>query len=106
MLVDVVDPGWAPVCQSNLTEDVPGYLAAPQAALTYSWAHFIGGHMGRLGTRGDVATHRQYMGDIAERSLRALGLSIPARTTSWTARTRQPRCGTIWTPSRPRPPRR
>ena len=77
MLVDVVNPGWAPVCQSNLTEDVPGYLAAPQAALTYSWAHFIGGHMGRLGTRGDVATHRQYMGDIAESSLRALDTVDP-----------------------------
>jgi glyoxylase-like metal-dependent hydrolase (beta-lactamase superfamily II) len=77
MLVDVVNPGWAPVCQSNLTEDVPGYLAAPQAALTYSWTHFIGGHMGRLGTRGDVATHRQYMADIAESSRRALDTVDP-----------------------------
>jgi hypothetical protein len=28
--------------------------------------------MGRLGTRDDVATHRQYMADIAESSRRAL----------------------------------
>jgi glyoxylase-like metal-dependent hydrolase (beta-lactamase superfamily II) len=72
MLVDIVTPGWAPACQSNLTEDVPGYLQAPDTALTYPWKHFIGGHMGRLGTREDVATHRQYMADIADSSRRAL----------------------------------
>jgi len=72
MLVDIVNPGWAPVCQGSLTEDVPGYLEAADTALTYSWRHFIGGHMGRLGTRADVATHRQYMSDIADSSRRAL----------------------------------
>jgi len=77
MLVDVVNPGWAPVCQSNLSEDVPGYLEAPDTALTYPWKHFIGGHMGRLGTRDDVATHRQYMADIVDSSRRALDTVDP-----------------------------
>jgi glyoxylase-like metal-dependent hydrolase (beta-lactamase superfamily II) len=77
MLVDVVNPGWAPVCQSNLTEDVPGYIEAPDTALTYPWKHFIGGHMGRLGTRDDVAKHRQYMADIADNSRRALDTVDP-----------------------------
>jgi glyoxylase-like metal-dependent hydrolase (beta-lactamase superfamily II) len=77
MLVDVVTPGWAPVCQSNLTEDVPGYIAAPETALTYPWKHFIGGHMGRLGNRNDVATHRQYMADIADSSRTALDTVDP-----------------------------
>jgi glyoxylase-like metal-dependent hydrolase (beta-lactamase superfamily II) len=72
MLVDVVYPGWASVCQSNLTDDVPGYIEAPNTALTYAWKHFIGGHMGRLGTRDDVATHRQYLADIADSSRKAL----------------------------------
>jgi glyoxylase-like metal-dependent hydrolase (beta-lactamase superfamily II) len=72
MLVDIVNPGWAPVCQSNLTDDVPGYIEAPDTALTYRWKHFIGGHMGRLGTRDDVATHREYMADIADSSRKAL----------------------------------
>jgi glyoxylase-like metal-dependent hydrolase (beta-lactamase superfamily II) len=72
MLVDIVNPGWAPVCQSNLTEDVPGYIEAPDTALTYPWKHFIGGHMGRLGTRDDIATHRQYMADIWDSSRKAL----------------------------------
>ena len=54
MLIDIVNPGWAPVYVSNLTEDIPGYLEAPANALAYSWKHFIGGHVGRLGTRDDV----------------------------------------------------
>jgi glyoxylase-like metal-dependent hydrolase (beta-lactamase superfamily II) len=91
MLVDVVSPGWAPVCQSNLTEDVPGYIGAADTALTYPWKHFIGGHMGRLGTREDVAVHREYMADIADNSRRALDAVDPKpyfvkyRQNSWAA---------------------
>jgi glyoxylase-like metal-dependent hydrolase (beta-lactamase superfamily II) len=77
MLVDIVNPGWAPVYQSNLTEDIPGYLAAPAAALTYPWKHFIGGHMGRLGTREDIALHERYMADIAEHARKALDTVDP-----------------------------
>jgi glyoxylase-like metal-dependent hydrolase (beta-lactamase superfamily II) len=77
MLVDIVNPGWAPVCQNHLTEDVPGYIEAADTALTYPWKHFIGGHMGRLGTRQDVATHRQYMADIADSSRKALDTIDP-----------------------------
>jgi len=72
MLIDIVNPGWAPVYLSNLTEDIPGYLEAPANALAYSWHHFIGGHLGRLGTREDVALHQQYMEDIAESSRKAI----------------------------------
>jgi glyoxylase-like metal-dependent hydrolase (beta-lactamase superfamily II) len=72
MLVDIVNPGWAPICQSNLTDDVPGYIEAPGTALTYPWKHFIGGHMGRLGTREDVGVHQRYMADIAGSSRKAL----------------------------------
>jgi glyoxylase-like metal-dependent hydrolase (beta-lactamase superfamily II) len=77
MLVDVVNPGWAPACQTSLIENVPGYIEAPGTALTYRWKHFIGGHTGRLGTRGDVATHQQYMADLADSSRRALDTVDP-----------------------------
>jgi glyoxylase-like metal-dependent hydrolase (beta-lactamase superfamily II) len=77
MLVDIVNPGWAPVCQGNLTEDVPGYIEAPDTALTYPWKHFIGGHMGRLGSRHDVTMHRQYMADISDSSRKALDAVDP-----------------------------
>jgi glyoxylase-like metal-dependent hydrolase (beta-lactamase superfamily II) len=77
MLVDIVNPGWAPVYQSNLTEDIPGYLEAPATALTYGWKHFIGGHMGRLGTRDDISLHQQYMADIVASSRTALDTVDP-----------------------------
>jgi glyoxylase-like metal-dependent hydrolase (beta-lactamase superfamily II) len=77
MLVDIVNPGWAPVYLSNLTEDVQGYIAAPVTALTYPWKHFIGGHMGRLGDREDIALHQRYMADIEAASLHALDTVDP-----------------------------
>src|SRR3984893_18697636 len=64
MLIDVVNVGWAPFAVLNLTEDVPGYIEAPAKALSYPWKHFIGGHLGKLGTRDDVTLHQQYVGDI------------------------------------------
>ncbi|HEV3054674.1 MAG TPA: MBL fold metallo-hydrolase [Solirubrobacteraceae bacterium] len=77
MLVDIVSPGWAPACQSGLAEDMPGYVEAPSTALTYPWKNFIGGHMGRLGTRDDVAIHRRYMADITDSSRKALDTVDP-----------------------------
>jgi len=77
MLIDIVNPGWAPIYLSNLTEDIPGYLEAPANALAYSWKHFIGGHNGRLGTRDDVTLHQQYMADIAEYSRKAIDTVDP-----------------------------
>ena len=78
MLVDVVSPGWAGVCDGRLAEDVPGYIAAADTALTYAWKRFLGGHMGRLGTRDDVATHRRYIADIADSAREALDTIDPA----------------------------
>src|SRR4051812_24371450 len=77
MLVDIVNPGWVPVYLSNLTEDVPGYIQAPATALTYPWKHFIGGHLGRLGTRGDLSLHQEYMADIAASARTALDTLDP-----------------------------
>jgi len=79
MMIDIVNPGWAPVFLSNLTEDIPGYLEAPATALGYSWTHFIGGHLGRLGTREDLALHQQYMADIAESSRQTIDTADPTR---------------------------
>jgi hypothetical protein len=64
--VDIVNPGWAPVYLSNLTEDIPGYIEAAANALAYPWKHYIGGHLGRLGTREDVTLHQQYMADLSD----------------------------------------
>ena len=66
MLVDVVLPGWVPFYDFNLNEDVPASVAAPATALSYPWKHYIGGHMGRLGTRDDVVAYQRYVADIAD----------------------------------------
>jgi glyoxylase-like metal-dependent hydrolase (beta-lactamase superfamily II) len=77
MLIDIVNPGWAPVYISNLTEDIPGYIEASANALAYSWKHIIGGHLGRLGTRDDVRLHQQYMADISQSSRKAIDTVDP-----------------------------
>src|SRR6185437_7541397 len=79
MLIDIVNPGWAPISMCNLSEDIPGYVAAPAIALAYPWKHFIGGHVGRLGTRDDVELHQRYMADISESSRKAIDEVDPRR---------------------------
>jgi glyoxylase-like metal-dependent hydrolase (beta-lactamase superfamily II) len=66
MLVDVINVGWVPIYSLNLAVDVPGYIAAPEIALGYEWKHLISGHMGRLGSRDDVALHQQFVGEIVD----------------------------------------
>ena len=77
MLIDIVNPGWVPLYTSNLSEDIPGYIEAPAKALKYPWKHFMGGHLGRLGTRDDVTLHQQYMADIAANSKTAIDTVDP-----------------------------
>jgi glyoxylase-like metal-dependent hydrolase (beta-lactamase superfamily II) len=72
MLVDVILPGWVPYDSFNLNEDVPGSIAAPAKAMTYPWKHFIGGHMGRLGTRDDLVVYQQYVADLIDNIKKAL----------------------------------
>jgi glyoxylase-like metal-dependent hydrolase (beta-lactamase superfamily II) len=72
MLIDIVNAGWVPIYNVNLSEDVQGYMAAPSQALAYPWSHFICGHLGRLATRDDVALHQQYIADIEASSREAL----------------------------------
>ena len=77
MLVDVVNSGWVPIFNLNLSVDVPGYIDAPKIALSYGWSHYIGGHLGRLGTRDDLHLHEQYVADIVASSQAALGSVDP-----------------------------
>jgi glyoxylase-like metal-dependent hydrolase (beta-lactamase superfamily II) len=72
MLVDILLPGWVPYNSFNVNEDVPGSIAAPAKAMAYSWKHFIGGQMGRLGTRDDMALYQQYVTDLIDNIKKAL----------------------------------
>jgi glyoxylase-like metal-dependent hydrolase (beta-lactamase superfamily II) len=77
MLIDIVNSGWVPIYNLNLSEDVPGYIDAPGQALNYPWTHYIGGHLGRLGTRDDLVLHQQYIADIVDSSYAALAAVDP-----------------------------
>jgi glyoxylase-like metal-dependent hydrolase (beta-lactamase superfamily II) len=77
MFIDVVNAGWVPIYNVNLSEDVPGYMGAPATALAYPWKHFISGHLGRLATRDDVAVHQQYIADIEASAREALASVDP-----------------------------
>ena len=77
MLIDVVNAGWVPIYNLNLSEDVPGYMAAPATALSYPWTYFICGHLGRLATRDDVAVHQAYIADIEASAKEALASVNP-----------------------------
>jgi len=77
MLIDVVNGGWVPIYNVNLSEDIPGYIAAPAIALDYPWTHLISGHMGRLATRDDVAVHQAYIADIEASAKEALAAIDP-----------------------------
>ena len=85
MLIDVVNAGWVPIYNMNLSEDVPGYMAAPATAASYPWTHFISGHLGRLATREDVALHQQYIADIEASAREALASvdPVPFYTHYW-----------------------
>jgi len=72
MLVDINLPGWAPFDTFNINEDVPGSIAAPGKAMAYPWKTFIGGHMGRLGTRGDMVVYQNYVNDLIDNIKKAL----------------------------------
>jgi glyoxylase-like metal-dependent hydrolase (beta-lactamase superfamily II) len=55
MFIDVVNAGWIPIYNVNLSDDVIGYTGAPAIALDYPWTYLISGHLGRVATRADVA---------------------------------------------------
>ena len=77
MLVDIFLPRWVPFDSFNLNQDVPGSIAAPDTAMAYPWTHFIGGHMGRLGTRDDMVLYQQYVNDIIDGVKNALATVDP-----------------------------
>jgi hypothetical protein len=66
MFIDVVNAGWIPIYNLNLSDDVIGYTGAAVIA-----------HLGRVATRQDVALHQQYIADIAASSREALASVNP-----------------------------
>src|SRR5690242_8688745 len=65
MVADVVFPGWAPFRNLSEAQDVRGWIAAHDLILATPFQTFVGVHIGRLGTRADVALQRAYVQDLA-----------------------------------------
>lgn len=78
MLVDVVFPGWVPFNYLAGTSDVPGYFQAHDQALGYDFDTFIGGHVGRLGTKADILVAKEYLADLKAAGASALQNYDPA----------------------------
>ena len=79
MLIDIVNSGWVPIYNCNLSEDIPGYIDAPKIALTFPWKTCISGHLGRLCRREDIELHEAYIADIVESAKAALATIDPTR---------------------------
>jgi len=72
MLIDIVFPGWTPFRNLAASQDIPGWIAAHEQALTYDFQTLVSGHLTRLGTRQDVVTQREYVQDLAANAQAAL----------------------------------
>ncbi|MEY9894472.1 glyoxylase-like metal-dependent hydrolase (beta-lactamase superfamily II) [Catenulispora sp. MAP5-51] len=79
MLVDVIFPGWVPFAYLAESQDIPGYLAAPDQALGYGFDTFVGGHLTRLGTRDDITVHQQYVSELRAEAGRAISTFDPGQ---------------------------
>lgn len=64
MLVDVVFPGWAPFSELAVSSNIPAWVHAHDQILDYDFKTYIGGHVGRYGTRDDVIAQKQYVSDL------------------------------------------
>jgi len=78
MVVDVIFPGWAPFKNLAESQDIPAWIAAHDLVLATPWKTLIGGHLGRLGNRTDVAVQRDYVHDLAASTRTTLSTLDPS----------------------------
>lgn len=72
MLVDVLFPGWVPFKDLAFSQDIPGWFSAHDQALDYPFQRIVAGHVGRIGTRGDLTTQRRYIHELRDETRRAI----------------------------------
>lgn len=72
MMVDVVYPGWVPFDLLAVSADIPGWIAAYDDILSYDFDHFVGGHLGRAGSRSDVELTKAFLDDLIGAATNAL----------------------------------
>ena len=72
MFIDVIFPGWTPFKWLAVAEDVPAFIEAHDWILSYDFDTLVSGHIGRLGTREDVETQKEYILDTQANAATAL----------------------------------
>jgi len=72
MFIDVIFPGWTPFKWLAVAEDVPAFIDAHDWVLSYDFETLISGHVGRLGTREDVETQKEYILETQANAAQAL----------------------------------
>ncbi|MCI0781101.1 MAG: MBL fold metallo-hydrolase, partial [Chloroflexi bacterium] len=72
LLIDVVFPGWSPFMELALTGDTPAFIQAHDDILAYDFDVMVSGHLGRLATREDVETQKEYVLDMQANAAQAL----------------------------------
>ncbi|MEE9356432.1 MAG: MBL fold metallo-hydrolase [Methylococcaceae bacterium] len=72
MKTDIIFPGWTPFKGLAIAEDTVGFLKAHDVILSYDFDKLVSGHWGRLATRKDVETQKNYMQDIQTNAGKAL----------------------------------
>jgi len=64
MAVDIVYPGWVPFTNIGMAEDIGEYVEHHDALLAYDFDVFVGGHVGRVGTKNDVEIDKASLKDL------------------------------------------
>ncbi|HEY0712393.1 MAG TPA: MBL fold metallo-hydrolase, partial [Polyangia bacterium] len=81
MLVDVVFPGWMMWRRFAVAQDIPGFFSVVQT-MDQRWDYetLIAGHVGRAGTRADVATQLEFMTDLHNAAYEGVTTIRPGET--------------------------
>ena len=81
MLVDVVFPGWMMWRRLADAQDVPGYFDLVKSMSTrWDFDHLIAGHVGRAGTKADVAQQLDFLTDLHNAAYAGLVTIKPGET--------------------------
>ena len=81
MLVDVIFPGWTMWRRLGDAQDVPGYFDLVKSMTTrWDFDHLIAGHVGRAGTKADVALQLDFLTDLHNAAYEGLATVKPGET--------------------------
>lgn len=72
MLVDVIYPGYAPYPNLGVSTDIGGTIEANRKALAFDFQVFVGGHVGRTGSRKDVEISLDFLTALENAARQAL----------------------------------